>query len=190
VLTDISERERRERAEREFVANAAHELRTPLAAISSAVDALNSGAKDEPAERDRFIGLVERQAARLARLVRTLLVLARAQTRHELLTLQTVAVRPILEEVAAGLDVADGVSVEVECPDDLAVLAQRDLMEHVIANLATNAAKHTSAGEIALVGNADHDFVAIEVRDTGSGIAPDAQERRPRGLRTRSRNRA
>jgi signal transduction histidine kinase len=178
VLTDISERERRERAEREFVANAAHELRTPLTAIASAVEALNAGAKDEPAERDRFLGVVERQATRLGRLVRTLLVLARAQTRQELLKLEAVEVRPLLEEVAAGLELADGVTIEVDCPRRLEVLGQRDLMEHVLSNLATNAAKHTSDGRIALVaGRADQGFVAIEVRDTGSGIGVEAQER-------------
>jgi len=48
VLTDVSERERREAAEREFVTNAAHELRTPLAAIGGAVEVLQSGAKDDP----------------------------------------------------------------------------------------------------------------------------------------------
>ena len=83
VLTDISERERRERAEREFVANAAHELGTPLTAIATSLEVLRAGAKDDPAERDRFLELIERQTSRLGRLRRALLTLARAQTRQE-----------------------------------------------------------------------------------------------------------
>ena len=65
VLTDISERERRERAEREFVANAAHELGTPLTAITTSLEVLRAGAKEDPAERDRFLELIERQTSRL-----------------------------------------------------------------------------------------------------------------------------
>ena len=57
VLADVTERERRERAEREFVANAAHELRTPIAAIDGALEALELGAKEQPADRDRFLGM-------------------------------------------------------------------------------------------------------------------------------------
>src|SRR4029078_982529 len=65
VITDVSVRERRERAEREFVTNAAHELRTPLATITRAIQVLQSGAKDDPAERDRFLDHIDREAARL-----------------------------------------------------------------------------------------------------------------------------
>ena len=82
VLADISAQQRRERAERDFVANASHELRTPVSAIIGAVEALQSGAKDSPKDRDEFVGLIERQAMRLERLIRSLLLLARAQTRE------------------------------------------------------------------------------------------------------------
>jgi HAMP domain-containing protein len=90
VVADISERERRERAEREFVANAAHELGTPLTAISASLEVLQSGAKDDVVERDRFLALIERQTARLSRLRRALLALARAQTRQQALRLEPV----------------------------------------------------------------------------------------------------
>lgn len=67
VITDVSELELRERIEREFVANAAHELRTPVAAISGAVEVLQQGAKERADERDHFISIIDRQAHRLAR---------------------------------------------------------------------------------------------------------------------------
>ena len=57
---------------------------TPLTTILGAIEALQSGAKEEPVQRDRFLVLLEREAGRLARLARALLVLARAQTRAEL----------------------------------------------------------------------------------------------------------
>ena len=178
VFTDISERERRERAEREFVTNAAHELRTPLTAITSAVEVLQAGAKDNVDERDRFLGHIERESARLGRLARALLVLARAQTREEAPRMRPVAVRRLLEVVAGGLAPAEGVTIEVRCDDDLAVLGEQDLVEQVIVNLAANAVKHTNRGRIVLTARRTADrWVAIEVIDSGGGIAADERER-------------
>jgi two-component system sensor histidine kinase VicK len=178
VFADISERERRERAEREFVANAAHELRTPIAVIASAVDVLEEGAQDVPEDRERFLDVIRRQTMRLGRLVRALLVLARAQTRQEALRLEAVELRPLLEEIAAEVDPAEGVSLEISCQAGLAVLAEPDLLAQVLANLARNAGKHTERGEILLAARASvHDSVVIEVSDTGTGIPLESQER-------------
>lgn len=178
VVSDISERERRERAEREFVANAAHELRTPIAVIASAVDVLEQGAKADPEDRDRFLGMIRHQTARLGRLVRVLLVLARAQTRQQALQLEPVALCPLLTEIAAELDPPEGVIVEVSCPDGTAVLAEPDLVAQVLANLARNAVKHTEHGTIVLAARPSvNGSVVIEVTDTGAGIPAAEQER-------------
>jgi two-component system sensor histidine kinase ResE len=178
VITDVSERERRERAEREFVANAAHELRTPITAIGNALDALELGALDVPEDREKFLGVVRRQSDRLGRLVRALLVLARAQTRQEPLRLEAVQVRPLLEEAASMLDTAEGVHPEIDCPPGVWVLAQRDLVGQVVANLASNAAKHTRRGRIVLAAaNGPGDAVTLEVRDTGGGVPPHERAR-------------
>lgn len=177
VFTDITERERREQAEREFVANAAHELRTPLAALSSAVEALEDGGIDDAGARARLFAVVGRQTARLGRLSRALLVLARAQSRQEPLALEPVRLGPVLESAAAGLTPSPGVAVTVDCPVGLAALAQRDLLEQVVANLAGNAAKHAVEGEIVLTGRAAGPHVELEVADTGGGIEPAERER-------------
>ncbi|MGH3022290.1 MAG: ATP-binding protein [Gaiellaceae bacterium] len=178
VLADVSERERRERAEREFVTNAAHELRTPLAAITSAVEVLQGGAKEEPEARDRFLEAIERQSARLGRLAQTMLTLARAQTRIAAPAPTRVELRPLLEEIASSLDVAPGVEIRVDSTDGLAVLADRDLLHQALANLAGNAAKHTERGSIELAAQpAAGGFTAVEVRDTGPGMAPAEQQR-------------
>jgi signal transduction histidine kinase/HAMP domain-containing protein len=178
VVSDISERERRERAEREFVANAAHELRTPIAVIASAVDVLEQGANAVPEDRDRFLGMIRHQTARLGRLVRVLLVLARAQTRQQALQLEPVTLCPLLTEIAAELDPPESVTVEVSCPDGTAVLAEPDLVAQVVANLARNAVKHTEHGKIVLAAGPSVDgSVVIEVRDTGTGIPAAEQER-------------
>jgi signal transduction histidine kinase/HAMP domain-containing protein len=178
VLADVSERERRERAEREFVANAAHELRTPLTTIVGAVDALQAGAKDDPVHRDRFLGHIERESGRLARLTRALLVLARAQTHQEAPLLVAVPARDLLEDVRDGMTPADGVAVDVECDDAVVLHTERDLVEQALANLAANAVRHTEHGRILLAARTlEGGRVELEVTDTGTGIAPADRER-------------
>ncbi len=170
VLADISEAERRERAQRDFVTNAAHELRTPLAVITSAIEVLQGGAKELPVERERFLEHIERQAARLTRLARALLVLARAQGGDEPPRLELIELEPLLEEAAASFEPAVGVAVEVDCPGTLAIVANRDLAAQALASLASNAGKYTREGKIVLGARRDGDRVAIEVCDTGPGI--------------------
>jgi signal transduction histidine kinase len=173
-LEDVSARERRERAERDFVTNAAHELQTPLAAIASAVQVLQAGAKDNVADRDRFLAHVERACGRLDRLARALLVLARAQTGVERPRQEIVPVAALLASVADGL--APGRQVDVDCAADVAVLANRPLLEQALANLGQNAAKH-SRGPIVLAGKRSDDAVRIQVRDNGGGISASDRER-------------
>jgi PAS domain S-box-containing protein len=176
VFNDVSEREALERAEREFVTNAAHELRTPLAAMTTSIEVLQAGAKEKPGERDLFLSHIERECARLRRLARALLVLARAQTGQESPQRRSVEVRSILEEVRAGVE-TDAVGVEVDCPRELTVAADRDLLEQAVWNLGINAAKHSNGGRVLLTGRAVGLGVEIEVRDEGSGI-PFAERKR------------
>jgi signal transduction histidine kinase/GTP-sensing pleiotropic transcriptional regulator CodY len=174
VVTDVSDREQRRRAEREFVDNAAHELRTPLAAITSAIERLQAGAREVPEKRDRFLGHIQNESARLNRLASSLLVLARAQSRDEEPRREEIAIRGLLEELAAGLTVTGDVEVVVECPPDLVARSNRDLLEHALLNLAGNAVRHTDRGRIGLGARAlDDGSVTIAVSDTGSGMTPD-----------------
>ena len=173
---DVTDRERRARAEREFVTNAAHELRTPLAALASAVEVLQAGAKDKPHDRDRFLSHVEQQCNRLQRLVRSLLLLARAQTRQERAETEVLDVRWLLDEIAASAP-SDRVHVELRCPPGTGVVANRDLAEQALSNLVSNAVKYAPDGEIVLAGTEENGYVALEVIDAGPGIPADERER-------------
>jgi signal transduction histidine kinase/HAMP domain-containing protein len=175
VVDDLTEQERRELAEREFVSNAAHELRTPLTTIIGAVEVLQAGAKEDPAERDRFLGHIEREAGRLARLARAMLTLARAHSGQEQPRVEAVELAPLLREVAAGLHPHVGVAIDVEASDGLAVEANRDLLEQALRNLGDNAAKYTARGSVALRAYRNGNTVTLEVEDSGPGISPEVQ---------------
>ena len=179
LLEDVTEQERHEqaeRAEREFVTNAAHQLQSPLAGLISAVEVLQAGAKDGP-ERDVFLAHIERESNRLARLARALLILARAQTGVERPRDEVVALEPLLSEVAAALRPAAGVSVDVSCPRDLVVVTNRELIEQALSNVAENASKYTSKGWITLVARRLESGAEIVVTDTGPGISEGEQVR-------------
>jgi two-component system phosphate regulon sensor histidine kinase PhoR len=177
VLTfqDVTEREVRDRAQREFVTNAAHELQTPLAAIASAVQVLKAGAKDDPKSRDRFLDHIDTAVNRLDRLMRALLVLARAQTRGESPRHEVIELRPLLQEVASALR-PSAVPVIVTCASDTAVIANRPLLEQALVNLGGNALKH-SRERVVLSGRRVDGRVLIEVTDSGPGIPPSEQPR-------------
>jgi len=175
VVDDLTEQERRELAEREFVSNAAHELRTPLTTIIGAVEVLQAGAKEDPVERDRFLGHIERESGRLARLARAMLTLARAHSGQEQPRMEAVELAPLLRDVAAGLQPHAGVVVDVEVADGLSVQANRDLLEQALRNLGENAAKHTARGAVALRAYRDGNSVTVEVEDSGPGISPEVQ---------------
>jgi two-component system, OmpR family, phosphate regulon sensor histidine kinase PhoR len=178
VFRDVTLAEQREQAEREFVSNAAHELRTPLAAIVGAVEVLQAGAKDDPAERERFLAHIERQCRRLERLTTALLTLARVQTQDEPPRLELVELHPLFQEVAESLHPAPRVSVEVDCMEEIAVFANRALLEEAVVNLAANALKYTLRGTITLAASeSDAGFVDVEVRDTGRGMTTASRKR-------------
>jgi PAS domain S-box-containing protein len=177
VFQDVADRERREHAIRAFVTNAAHELGTPLAGIIAAVEALQAGAKDDAEHRDRFIHHIERESARLERLMRALLVLARSQARAEAASLEIVPLAPLIAEVARAVDPRPGVRVETTCADDVAAIANRSLLEQALANLAGNAARYTAAGVIRLTAEKRNGDVLLVVSDTGPGIPEEVRER-------------
>lgn len=170
LIEDVTARENARRAERNFVQNAAHELRTPLAAIASVVETLDAGAKHDPAALDSFLAHLRTHSARLTRLATSLLVLARIQTGLERVQLDLVELEPLLSEVADELSPAQGVSLEVRVPGNLAVLADRDLLLHVLENVGANAVKHTREGSIVFEARDVGHNAEIEIRDTGAGM--------------------
>jgi signal transduction histidine kinase len=175
-IEDVTSQRRRERPMREFVRNAAHQLRTPLTGIATAVEVLQSGAKDDPDSRDRFLAHIAQHTERLTRLIRGLLVLARAQS-GDAVRLELVQLRPLLELIAATADPAPGVKVETACPESLAALGERDLVHEAVSALVENAVRHTREGCVRLSASHADDKVVVEVADTGVGVLPEHRDR-------------
>jgi signal transduction histidine kinase len=175
-IEDVSDRHLQERVMREFLRNAAHQLRTPVAGITAAVEMLQSGAKEQPVDRDRFLAHVERHAERLTRVARSLLTLARAQAGEDA-PVDFVELRPLLDRLVDEQGESGEVTVLTDCPPGLAALATPDLLHEALAALLDNALTHTHSGEVRISAAQVNGRVLLTVSDQGPGILPEFVDR-------------
>ncbi|MEW6218000.1 MAG: ATP-binding protein [Thermodesulfobacteriota bacterium] len=197
VLHDVSHIRRLETVRRDFVANVSHELKTPITSIKGFVETLLAGAMEEPENGRRFLEIVGRQADRLSDIVDDLLVLARLEADAEAggFTLAPHPLAPVLEaaQAAVSLRTAEkGITVETDCPPDLAARINPPLLEQVVVNLLDNAVKYSGNDTtIWMEAYASGEEVVIAVIDQGPGIAaehlPRLFERFYRAEKARSR---
>ncbi|MEV6285148.1 HAMP domain-containing sensor histidine kinase [Kribbella sp. NPDC051770] len=163
---------------REFVADAAHELRTPVAGLSTAAETLlQLGPDASPQRRDELQLLLVRESQRAGALVDDLLDLARIDAGLEL-RLQPVRLKVIaLQQVERLRVAAPGFTVEVH-GQDVEVEADPERITQILTNLTNNA--RTAAGDTGTVQifvGAIPAFAEIVVQDNGPGVRPDDRER-------------
>jgi two-component system sensor histidine kinase VicK len=178
VVRDRTEEMRREFAEADFVSNAAHELRNPLAGISGAIEVLQSGAKDDPKARDHFLSRLAEDAERMSRLTQALLTLARVESLGAGET-EVVDVPIAIRDVVAAVEPPKHVELVVESEPDLTAKGDPTLLRQVMIGLLTNAFKNTPPpGAVTVRGRRDGEKdVILEVIDTGTGIPAAEIER-------------
>lgn len=179
VFRDISEAEKAGAMRRDFVANVSHELRTPLTALIGFIETLRHAARDDPAARDRFLGIMEHEAGRMNRLVRDLLHLSQVEANERVRPRDRVDVRPLLEGVIASLrGVAERTGASVVLSGEGAVVpGDGDQLTQVFTNLIENALKYGTAGQVVKVTLTVEETVRgpavrVEVADQGEGIDP------------------
>src|SRR5215211_1960938 len=179
VVRDRTDELKREEAEREFVSNAAHELRNPLAGIMSGIEVLRGGAKDDPDVRDRFLARLAVDAERMTRLTQALLTLARVEAAGERDEAQVVDVSLAAVEATEAVAAPEGVEMLTEIEPDLVAAGDPVLLRQVMIGLLTNACAHTPPpGTVTLRAvRGEEKTVTIEVQDTGKGIPPEEQNR-------------
>jgi signal transduction histidine kinase len=178
VLRDRTDELRRELAEADFVSNAAHELRNPLAGISGAIEVLQGGAKDDPEARDHFLKRLGEDAERMNRLTQSLLTLARVESKGAPES-EMVDVPLAIRDVVAACEAPPHVDLVVDVESQLAATGDPTLLRQVMIGLLTNAFKNTPPpGTVTVRGRHDSEGeVILEVIDTGTGIPAAELER-------------
>lgn len=175
VLNDVTRLRRLEKARRDFVANVSHELRTPVTSIIGYVETL-AEAKEDPADFERFIGVVRSQSDRLAAIIEDLLSLARIERDAETRGIERyeTTVREIVDSAVASVEqIAETrrIRIELDVPGGIRALLNPPLVEQALVNLLSNAIKYSEAGTTVRV-NVDRTetHVHIRVADEGVGI--------------------
>ena len=185
AFEDITDLERAGQMRRDFVANVSHELKTPLTALLGFIETLRGAARDDPAARDRFLSIMEREAERMNRLVADLLSLSRVESSERQRPTERVRLDELLDSTVASLrQVADAAGVELRVTGEqgpaMTVAGDADQLQQVFTNLVENGIKYGGAGglvtidlslrarEAAFKGPA----VQVTVSDRGEGFDP------------------
>ncbi len=174
ALEDVSELQRLGRARRDFVANISHELRTPLASIRLLVDTLQAGALADSTVAPDMLSKINLEVDALSQLARELLDLAMIESGQMPLKLISTDLRELARtQVERFLPQAEQKKIALlvdiaACPH---VLADKEMIGRVFANLLHNALKFTpEGGQIVIGAQAGGDAVTVSVSDTGPGI--------------------
>lgn len=171
-MADSVEKDRE--LERRLTTDVAHELRTPLMAIQSTVEAMVDGVFEADYEH---LETVNSEVQRLSRLVDSLLKLSRLENRSNPLKKEVVNVGQLISGIIATHDafVADsGLTLEYQADEGVCVLGDADMIRQATANLISNAVRYTpEGGHITVTVKRSDIMASIAVRDTGIGLTPE-----------------
>jgi len=178
VVHDISDAKRVEQMRVDFVANASHELKTPLASLSGFIETLQGPAKDDAEAHERFLVIMNEQTVRMQHLIEDLLSLSRIELREHLPPRDIVSLKALTNDVVEAIEpitTRDNVEVIVDFPSDLpSVKGDWDELHQVVQNLVDNAVKYGYRGErveVTAKTTLNGTRVALSVRDYGPGIS-------------------
>lgn len=154
VFHDQTARISTERMRADFLANASHELRTPLASLTLLIETLSGPARENAADRDRFLGMMQVQADRMRRLLDDLLSLSRIELDEHVPPSDRADLSVVAREVAdslAPLLKERNVTLDVNAAGPVRVVGERFQLAQIVQNLIDNAVKYTPDGGVVRV---------------------------------------
>jgi two-component system phosphate regulon sensor histidine kinase PhoR len=178
VFVDVTDIRRLEALRRDFVANASHELRTPVASARSALETLRVAIDNDPDAVNAFLDILDRNVERLHHLIVDLLDLSRIESREFKLVFEPVMLGTVIKTMLARFDDKAALKetrVFQSVPSDLtAVRADRRAVEQILANLIDNAIQYSPSGaEVRINAAVEESMIRVAVEDTGPGIEPE-----------------
>ncbi len=169
---------------RDFVANVSHELRTPLTTLTGFIETLSGPARDDPAARDRFLGIMTKEAGRMNRLVGDLLSLSRVEAEERVRPTTRIDLRDVLKTTIRNLSplaIDNDVKLAPDLGDKpLIIRGDSDQLVQVFTNLIENGIKYGGANQTVDITAQTHErdlalrvsSLRIIIADHGPGIDP------------------
>lgn len=180
LITDVTAIRKSEQIRSEFVANASHELKTPLTSIKGFAELIETGIVNDPKVTKRYLGLIRGETERMITLINDILKLSELESNNIDTGKSSVNLMLIAQEVKESLSPQaqeKDVTVNIE-GDNVFIDANPDRMTQLILNLLDNAIKYNvPGGKADIIIRQDRKNVIIKVSDTGIGIPEEAQER-------------
>ncbi len=176
ILQDITQRQKVEKMQMDFVANVSHELKTPLTTIKSYTETLIDGAVEDPAIEKSFLEIINMEADRMNRLVKDLLQLSRLDHQQEKLVKKNCDLTKLILSAVKKVELtANGKKQHLNClfqaEKRISIIGDKDSIEQVLLNVLSNAIKYTQeGGRIDIDAIVQAKKVTVTVADNGIGI--------------------
>jgi two-component system phosphate regulon sensor histidine kinase PhoR len=173
VFFDITRLERLELIRQEFLSNVSHELRTPLTAIIALAETLEAGALEDREHNRRFLTIIQKNAARMHRLIDDILELSAIEAGNVSVKPELVSLRPLVDDVVSSLAAAGAarsVTVSNLVDSHAKIFADPHRLVQMLTNLIDNAIKFNREHGAVTIKNESSDRDRIIVEDTGEGI--------------------
>lgn len=195
IETSFDKQARAEERLRQFIADASHELRTPVATIRGYAELYEAGGLKDPEQLDDALQRTRQESERMSRLIADLLRLANLDAERAMRSDRVDVAKLASEVVSDAAATHPSHAIAIEVPEKAVfVVGDEDLIRQVLVNVVSNAAVHTPGGTTTTVAISSDDHNAmIVVADNGDGMSADvvarATERFFRGDPSRSRKR-
>jgi two-component system phosphate regulon sensor histidine kinase PhoR len=185
IMHDMTAEHNAEQMRADFVANVSHELRSPLSSLVGLIETLRGAARDDESARDRFLGIMDGESKRMARLIDDLLSLSRVEANEHILPEGKVDIGPLLAEIVDTLTARASVrKITIELPENHAhvfATGDRDELTEVFHNLIDNAVKYCpentrvriNVEEVDRIPDLGGTGIVVIVSDEGEGIPPE-----------------
>ena len=181
VFHDITTLRKLEKVKTDFVANASHELRTPVASIKGFAETLLDGALEDREVALRFVNIIDQEAQRLTRLIKDLLDLSRIEMKGQAIEKTSIELKELLASSIAYLEnqaQEKDISIFLEIDKEIQLQGNKEMLSLAFLNLIENGIKYTpTGGRIKVAAYPKNNNVLISFTDTGMGIPKEDSSR-------------
>lgn len=174
IFNDITELKKYENLQREFLADASHELKTPITAIKGATEILLNGENHTKETLRDFLDIIQNENQRMEKIVQDILLLSRLENDKRSLRMKELDLKQLINQVIEILEIrflSKKQKLHVDIEENLLILGNYDKLKHVFLNLLTNSINYTDENKVISIKAYQNDNqVIVSIKDEGIGI--------------------